>query len=218
MSQDEKGSTTNPPAEKPARAEHKNENVPIPEWLGRVYGEKESQIQLIPTHEVLRMANALGIDVDYSTLRFWQKRGLVKGPIRGPVTAGRGTRGYYDTSLLDRIAFIRRIQKHYSLGLESIQTELARLDKKINHASPESASAIYQQRLAEMEMQRVAESKRTMVAMLGKSLGISPEDIATVVIRKKDGQTIRMVTDKSMDESAGRQVPSQSSKAKTERE
>lgn len=186
--------------DKPARAGSHKDDDSVPDWLTRVYGNTAGQIQLTPTHELLRMANALGIDVDYSTLRFWQKRGLVPKPVRGPVSAGRGTRGYYDASLMDRLSFIRQVQKNHAMGLENIHAELERVDKRIAQAGTSSATTIYQERLAELEARREAESKKTIVAMLGKVLGISPEDIATVVIRKKDGQTIRLLTDKAVPE------------------
>jgi DNA-binding transcriptional MerR regulator len=149
---------------------------------------------LIPTHELLEMANGLNIDVDYNTLRFWQKRGLVPDPKRGPVESGRGTRGYYDASLIDRLSFIRAIQKTYSMGLETISTELERIDQQI--AKKNDPATCYRARLEELRAQRDLEMKRTLLSVLGKALGISSNDIAVVVVRKKDGDTVRFVADR----------------------
>lgn len=150
---------------------------------------------LIPTHELLRMANAMGIDIDYSTLRFWQKRGLVSKPLRGPVETGRGTRGYYDASLIERIAFIREIQKSYSLGLDAIYDELAKIDKEITQSN--DATRIYRERLANLQTQREAESKRTLLGVLARVMNIPVDEIAIVSVRKKDGQTVRVFTDRT---------------------
>jgi len=174
----------------------------MPDWFMRVFGSAPAQRQLIPTHELLRMANALGIDVDYSTLRFWQKRGLVPKPIRGPVSSGRGTRGYYEPSLIDRLAFIREIQKNHSLGLESIRDELEQIDTQVAHSPDVVVQELYHSRLNEMQSQRETESKRTLIAVLSKALGIDPREITLVAIEKSDGQTIRLlpetfVTEKS---------------------
>jgi DNA-binding transcriptional MerR regulator len=149
---------------------------------------------LIPTHELLRMANAVGVDIDYSTLRFWQKRGLVSNPLRGPVETGRGTRGYYDASLIDRLAFIREIQKTYSMGLETIRDELSALDEQIRQRG--EPAQVYHERLAVLQSQREVDSKRTLLSVLGKVMGIPPEEISVVIVRKKDGQTIRLVADR----------------------
>jgi DNA-binding transcriptional MerR regulator len=186
--------------EKTARTEPHKDDQTVPDWLSRLYGSTPGQVQLTPTHELLRMANALGVDVDYSTLRFWQKRGLVPKPVRGPVSTGLGTRGYYDATLMDRLTFIRQVQKNHAMGLENIREELDRIDKKIAHAGPASAAAAYQERLAELESRRDNESKKTIVAMIGKALGIPQEEIATVVVRKKDGQTIRLLAEKAVAE------------------
>ncbi len=164
----------------------------VPDWLSRFYESSPTRTQLIPTHELLHMVNALGIDVDYSTLRFWQKRGLVPNPIRGPVSSGRGTRGYYDPSLMDRLSFIREIQKNYAMGLESIRDELERIDGKIAQAGNTAPATLYKERLAELQARRDIESKKTLISMLSKAIGLAPEEIATIVIRKKDGQTIRL--------------------------
>lgn len=164
----------------------------MPDWFTRFFGNAPMQKQLIPTHELLRMANALGIDVDYSTLRFWQKRGLVTKPIRGPVSSGRGTRGYYEPSLIDRLAFIREIQKNHSLGLEAIRDELDQIDKKLVQSTEVPAAELYRERLGYLQSQRDSESKRTLMAVLSKVLNIDPTDIAAVTIEKNDGQTIRL--------------------------
>ncbi len=165
----------------------------LPDWLTRFFAKMPTQKQLIPTHELLRMANALGIDVDYSTLRFWQKRGLVSKPLRGPVSSGRGTRGYYDPSLIDRLAFIREIQKRHAMGLEAIRSELEQIDKKVAESTDRPIAELYRERLAELQAQHEAESKRTLVAVLSKAIGVNPEEIAAVSIEKSDGQTIRLV-------------------------
>lgn len=157
------------------------------------------------------MANAVGVDIDYSTLRFWQKRGLVSNPLRGPVETGRGTRGYYDASLIDRLAFIREIQKTYSMGLETIHDELSALDEQIRQRG--EPAQVYQERLTILQSQREADSKRTLLSVLGKVMGIPPEEISVVIVRKKDGQTIRLVADRVAREPivelprARRQVP-----------
>ncbi|MBI5653451.1 MAG: zinc ribbon domain-containing protein [Chloroflexi bacterium] len=155
---------------------------------------------LIPTHELLQMANALNIDVDYNTLRFWQKRGLVPDPKRGPVESGRGTRGYYDASLIDRLGFIREIQKTYAMGLETIGAELEQIDQHI--AKRNDPAACYRARLDELRAQREMETKRTLLAVLGKALGIPPNEIAIVVVRKKDGDTVRFVAERAPGERA----------------
>ena len=164
----------------------------MPDWFTRFFGSAPTQKQLIPTHELLRMANALGIDVDYSTLRFWQKRGLVSKPVRGPVSSGRGTRGYYEPSLIDRLAFIREIQKNHSLGLETIRDELDQIDKKIVQSTAVPAAELYRERLGHLQSLRDSESKRTLMAVLSKALNIDPAEIAAVTIEKTDGQTIRL--------------------------
>lgn len=138
------------------------------------------------------MANALGIDVDYSTLRFWQKRGLVAKPIRGPVSSGRGTRGYYEPSLIDRLAFIRDIQKNHSLGLESIRDELEQIDQKLIQSTAVPATDLYRQRLEQLQSQRDNESRRTLMAVLSKALNIDPAEIAAVTIEKTNGQSVRL--------------------------
>ncbi len=178
---------------------------PVPEWLERLYKTASpkgltAKTRLVPTHELIRMANAIGIDVDYSTLRFWQKRGLVQKPVRGPVENGRGTRGYYDASLIDRIGFIREIQKSYSMGLDTIREELEQLDRQLAHLEPEQMPRPYAQRLAELQTQRDAESRRTLLSVISKALGLDPDEIATIVVRKKDGQTIRFLPGKVMNE------------------
>lgn len=179
---------TKPPAPPNRRTEPDHSNGNSPAALG-----------LIPTHELINMANALGIDVDYNTLRFWQKRGLVPRPVRGPVDSGRGTRGYYDASLIDRLAFIRQIQKAHSMGLDAIREELDRIDR-LNAATGNGHLADpYENRLAELRAQRETESKRTMLNVLAKVLGLSADEIATIVVRKKDGQTIRFSPEKNGD-------------------
>lgn len=163
---------------------------------GHPNGASPAALGLIPTHELINMANALGIDVDYNTLRFWQKRGLVPHPVRGPVDSGRGTRGYYDESLIDRLAFIRQIQKTYSMGLDAIREELDRIDR-LNAATGNGHLADpYENRLVELRARRENESKRTMLTLLAKVLGLGADEIATILIRKKDGQTIRFSPEK----------------------
>jgi DNA-binding transcriptional MerR regulator len=130
--------------------------------------------------------------VDYSTLRFWQKRGLVAKPIRGPVSSGRGTRGYYEPSLIDRLAFIREIQKNHSLGLESIRDELDQIDQKIIQSTAVPVADLYRERLEQLQSQRDNESRRTLMAVLSKALNIEPAEIAAVTIEKTNGQTIRL--------------------------
>jgi len=181
-------------------AESEGAEQAIPDWLTRFYESSAARAQLIPTHELLRMANALGIDVDYSTLRFWQKRHLVPKPVRGPVSSGRGTRGYYDPSLMDRLSFIRAIQKNHAMGLEAIRDELDRIDKKMAQSANASPAALYEERLNELQARRDAESRRTLISMIGKAVGLGSEEIATIVIRKKDGQTIRLLADKVLSE------------------
>jgi DNA-binding transcriptional MerR regulator len=156
--------------------------------------------RLIPTHELLQMANAVGIPIDYTTLRFWQKRGLVPNPLRGPIDDRRGTRGYYDASLIDRIAFIRAIQRNHNLGLEAIRTELDRVDHLCAESQTMQASSLYQARLAELQAEREVEAKHTLFVMLSKAIGITPEEIATVVIRKKNGQTVQLVPENKSNE------------------
>lgn len=167
----------------------------MPDWFTRFFGNAPAQRQLIPTHELLRMANALGVDVDYSTLRFWQKRGLVSKPVRGPVSSGRGTRGYYDPSLIDRLSFIREIQKHHALGLEAIRDELNQIDKKLAQSTGTPVAQLYRDRLAELQAQRDVESKRTLIAVMSKALNLDPSEIVAVSIEKTNGQTIRLISE-----------------------
>ena len=167
----------------------------VPDWLARFYETPPSQTRLIPTHDLLRMANALGVDVDYSTLRFWQKRGLVSKPTRGRVSSGRGTRGYYDPSLIDRLSFIREIQKIYAMNLELVRVELDQIDQKLAAAGRNSTVDPYKARLAELSAQRELESKRTLVTVLSKVLGIDTSEIVSVTVQKKNGQTIRFLPD-----------------------
>jgi DNA-binding transcriptional MerR regulator len=172
----------------------------VPDWLARFYETPPSQTRLIPTHDLLRMANALGIDVDYSTLRFWQKRGLVPKPTRGRVSTGRGTRGYYDPSLIDRLSFIRDIQKTYAMNLEVVRDELEQIDQKIATAGRNLTSDPYKDRLGELSAQRDLESKRTLVTVLSKVLGLEVGEIASVTVQKKNGQAIHFLPDRAMQE------------------
>jgi DNA-binding transcriptional MerR regulator len=193
--------TKNQPA--PVVDKSKDSNAPVekvPDWLARFYETPPSQTRLIPTHDLLRMANALGIDVDYSTLRFWQKRGLVPKPTRGRVSSGRGTRGYYDPSLIDRLAFIRDIQKIYAMNLDVVREELDHIDQKFAEAGRNRTSDPYKDRLAELQSQRDLESKRTVVTVLSKVLGIDVAEIASVTVQKINGQTIRFQPDKFLQE------------------
>lgn len=185
--------TESPTTHAPERTPPPASDRDLPDWLTRFFAKMPAQKQLIPTHELLRMANALGIDVDYSTLRFWQKRGLVSKPLRGPVSSGRGTRGYYDPSLIDRLSFIREIQKRHAMGLEAIRNELEQIDKQVAQSADRPIAELYRERLAELQAQHDAESKRTLVAVLSKAIGVNPEEIAAVSIEKSDGQTIRLV-------------------------
>jgi DNA-binding transcriptional MerR regulator len=144
---------------------------------------------------LLRMANALGIDVDYSTLRFWQKRGLVPRPTRGRVSSGRGTRGYYDPSLIDRLSFIREIQKLYAMNLDAIRDELNQIDDQFQ-AGKAVTSDPFKTRLAELQVQHDLEAKRTLATVLYKALGLEPGEIAAVTIQKINGQVIQILPDK----------------------
>lgn len=175
----------------------------VPDWLARFYQTPPNQTRLIPTHDLLRMANALGVDVDYSTLRFWQKRGLVSKPTRGRVSSGRGTRGYYDPSLIDRLSFIREIQKIYAMNLELVRAELEQIDQQLA-GGHNSAVDPYKARLAELSAQRDLESKRTLVSVLSKVLGLDTAEIASVTVQKKNGQTIRFLPDQALQESEKR--------------
>lgn len=157
--------------------------------------DSSSTENLVPVHELLRMANARGIDIDYSTLRFWQKRGLVAKPLRGPTESGRGTRGYYDLSVIDRLGFIREIQKVYSLGLDAIHDELLKIDQEITGSG--NVARVYHERLANLQSQREAEGKRTLINVVGRVFGVSPDEIAIISLRKKDGQTWRIFTNRS---------------------
>jgi len=150
---------------------------------------------LIPTHELLKMASTMGIEINYNTLRFWQKRGLVSRPLRGPVESGRGTRGYYDASLLERLGFVREVQKTYSMGLDTIREELAQIDRQI--AQTGDPARAYRERLTVLQAQRETESRRTLLSVLSRVMGVPADEIATVVIRKKDGQTLRLYADRS---------------------
>lgn len=176
---------------------------PLPDWLARFYETAPSQTRLMPTHDLLRMANALGVDVDYSTLRFWQKRGLVPRPTRGRVSSGRGTRGYYDPSLIDRLAFIREIQKMYALNLDAIRAELHQIDEQLQ-AQPAPTTDPYKARLAELQVQHDLEAKRTLATVLYKALGLEPGDIASITIEQTNGQAIHLLPDKFLTEPAAR--------------
>ena len=147
---------------------------------------------MMSTHEIIRMANALGIDIDYSTLRFWQKRGLVPSPVRGPVSHGRGTRGYYDTSLIERIGFIREIQKTYSMGLEAIRAELESIDRKNAESGSADVAKPFRDRLEELQAAHENETRKTLIGVIARALGVKPDEIASIVVRKKDGQIVRL--------------------------
>ena len=146
---------------------------------------------MMSTREILRMANALGIEIDYSTLRFWQKRGLVPKPVRGPVRYGRGTRGYYDTSLIERLGFIREIQKTHSFGLNKIREELDRIDRQNAESGSADTAKPFRERLEELTAEREAETKQTILAIVARAMGVAPNEIGSITIRKKDGQTVR---------------------------
>jgi DNA-binding transcriptional MerR regulator len=165
--------------------------------------ESAGTLGLIPTHELIRIANALGIDVDYNTLRFWQKRGLVPKPVRGPVDSGRGTRGYYDPSLIDRLAFIREIQKTFSLGLDAIREELDRIDARNAVSGNGHLPDPFEERLAALRSQREQESKKTLLTVLSKALGLSPEEIETIIVQKKDGKSMRLFSNGNPSEDKG---------------
>lgn len=154
---------------------------------------------MMSTRELIRMANALGIDIDYSTLRFWQKRGLVPKPVRGPVRHGRGTRGYYDTSLIERLAFIREIQKTYSMGLNTIREELDRIDRQNVASGSADFAKPYRERLDALRAQHEVETKQTLLAVISRAMGLAPDEIASIVIRKKDGQTVRLAPEPGRD-------------------
>jgi DNA-binding transcriptional MerR regulator len=142
--------------------------------------------------ELIQIANTFGIDVDVSTLRFWQRHHLVPPPIPGPSPNGRGTRGRYDRFLLDRLSFIREVQRNYGMRLGMIREELDRIDRRIIQSGNQSPSVIYKERLDELKALREAEIQRFIFALVGKSLNISAEDISVIVIRRKDGETIRL--------------------------
>jgi DNA-binding transcriptional MerR regulator len=150
---------------------------------------------MMSTHEILRMANALGIDIDYSTLRFWQTRGLIPKPVRGPVHQGRGTRGYYDTSLIERLAFIREIQKTFSLELSTIREELDEIDRKNAESESADLAKPFRERLDQLRAQREQENKKAVLAAVAGAVGVSPDDIASITISKKDGQTVHLDVD-----------------------
>ncbi|MBI4785663.1 MAG: MerR family transcriptional regulator [Chloroflexi bacterium] len=150
---------------------------------------------MMSTREIIRMANALGIEIDYSTMRFWQKRGLIPKPVRGPVRYGRGSRGYYDTAVIERLGFIREIQKTYSLGLNTIREELDRIDRRNAESGSADKSKPFRERLEELQQEHEAETKQTILAIVARAMGVAPNDIASVMIRKKDGQTVRFLTE-----------------------
>ncbi len=187
-----------PPTRTAAPQTPSPEDAPIPEWLQRLYQSSRDKTlpikaRLVPTHELLRMANAIGVDVDYSTLRFWQKRGLVSKPVRGPVDAGRGTRGYYDPSLIDRLAFIREIQKSYAMGLDAIRAELERLDQQIERTGETEPRRLYQKRLAELQAEYDMESRKTLLDVVCKALKLDPMEIETAVVYTRNGQALHLL-------------------------
>ncbi len=150
---------------------------------------------MLSTREIIRMANALGIDIDYSTLRFWQRRGLISRPVRGPVKHGRGTRGYYDVTLIERLGFIREIQKTYSMGLGAIREELDRIDRKNVESGSADFARPFRERLDELRAEHEAERRKMLLVLISRGLGLAPDEIASVVIRTKSGQTIRVLTE-----------------------
>ena len=121
-------------------------------------------------------------------------------PTRGRVSTGRGTRGYYDPSLIDRLAFIRDIQKIYAMNLEMVREELDHIDQKLAVAGRNPVADPYKDRLAELQSQRDLESKRTVVTVLSKVLGIDVTEIASVTVQKINGQTIRFQPDRILQE------------------
>lgn len=142
--------------------------------------------------EVLQIANTIGIDVDLSTLRFWQKRGLLPNPTPGLAANGRGTRGYYDQAILDRLSFIREVQTDYGMPLGAIREELERIDKKILQSGNASPASLFAERLKELKAERDQGIHSFLFAMVSRALGISPEEISAIVVRKKNGETIRL--------------------------
>jgi hypothetical protein len=111
----------------------------------------------------------------------------------GPSPSGRGTRGRYDRFLLDRLSFIREVQRNYGMRLEMIREELEHIDRKIQQSDSQSPSVYYKERLEELKVRRDAEIQRFIFALVGKALNISSEEISGIVIRRKDGETIRLV-------------------------
>jgi DNA-binding transcriptional MerR regulator len=142
--------------------------------------------------ELIQIANTFGIDVDVSTLRFWQRQHLVPPPVPGPSPTGRGTRGRYDQFILDRLAFIREVQRKYGMRLEMIREELEHLDKKILQSGNRSPALHYKERLEELRSKRESEIHQFLFALVANALNISPEEISVIVIRRKEGETIRL--------------------------
>jgi DNA-binding transcriptional MerR regulator len=142
--------------------------------------------------ELIQIANTFGIDVDVSTLRYWQRHHLVPPPVAGPSPTGRGARGRYDQFILDRLAFIREVQRKYGMRLEMIREELERIDKKILQSGNRSPALHYKERLEELKSKRESDIQRFLFALVARALNILSEEISVIVIRRKDGETIRL--------------------------
>ncbi len=153
---------------------------------------QEKAKQWITVEELIRLANMVGIRVDYHTLRFWRRKGLVPNPIRGRDINKLCSRVYYDSSLIERLNFIRESQLKFSLDIRTIRAELDALDRKTSNSGNVEPATIYNERLAEMSLSRDAEMKRRVVNLAGLTLGLALEDIVEILIAKKDGQTIRL--------------------------
>jgi len=65
---------------------------------------------------------------------------------------------------------------------------------------------MYRDRLTTLQSQRETESRRTLLGVLSRVMGIPADEIATVVVRKKDGQTVRLYADRSARETPGDSV------------
>jgi hypothetical protein len=67
----------------------------------------------------------------------------------------------------------------------------------LNAAAGTGYSAdVYENRLIELRAQHATESKKTMLNLLAKVLGLSADEIETITIRKKDGQSIQFSPEK----------------------
>ena len=98
-------------------------------------------------HELLRIAKASGVSLNYITLREWQKEGLISAIIQQPSTSKHQVPKRFPLSTVFRIYFISQSLEQHKLELETIRLALAFLDNQYSDNPPPDA---YQELLQEL--------------------------------------------------------------------